>query len=110
MSNNSDWIFQLTPTYRYGWSIDNIADWFYAYLAIFPEKRPLDADSKPVSDGEVVDPIYKNEEIGHMRMTAEVSTRVRIGKDGVSHRGGQVGNHAKVVMADDSIFYVGRWE
>ena len=43
-----------------------------------------------------------------MRMTAEESTYVRVDEDGVSHRGGQVGNHAKVVMADDSIFYVGR--
>jgi len=99
---------QHTSADRYGWSLDNIADWFYAYLAIFPEKRPTDEDGSPVSDGEVVDLICKYAEIGHMRMTAEESTYVRVDENHVSHRGGQVGNHAKVVMSDDAIFYVGR--
>lgn len=97
----------LQDIYGSGWSLDNLADWLYAYLAIFPEKRPTNTYGSPVSDGEVVNLICKFAEIGHMRMTAEEDTYVRVDDDGNRHRGGQVGNHAKVVMADDSIFYVG---
>lgn len=97
--------------YGYGWSLDNNVDWIYAYFAIFPENRPIDQQTgDPISDGEVVNLICDFLEVGHVRMTKDEETYMRISKEDPSRvfRGGQIGNHAKVVMADDSIFYVGR--
>ena len=96
--------------YGYGWSLDNVADWIFAYYAIFPENRPKDEYNNQMSDGEIVNHICRFAEIGHTRMTKEEETYMRISKEHPERkfRGGQVGNHAKVLIADDSIFYVGR--
>ncbi|KAL7553740.1 hypothetical protein ACHAWF_017058 [Thalassiosira exigua] len=84
-------------SYGYGWSLDNIADWIFAYMMINPDARPhgMNAD-------EIVDHICMHAHIGHTRLRAEDETYTR-----GANRGGQVGNHAKVVMVDESIFYMG---
>ncbi len=100
---------QRRLSYGYGWSLYNIADWIYAYYAINKEYRPTNDDNGNFkNETEVVDHICEFLNIAHVRLTAEEATYIRGLND--SHEpipGGQIGNHAKVVIADDEAFYIG---
>jgi len=89
-------------SYGYGWSIENIADWIFAYYMIVQEARPTNDDGSLMNADEIVDHICAYAHIGHLRLTAEEKTYKR-GED----PGGQIGNHAKILMVDDQAFYMG---
>jgi len=88
--------------YGYGWNLHNIADWLFAYYAINKKHRPKRLDGSYKNEEEVVDHICRNVNIAHVRLTANEDTYMRN-----SVPGGQVGNHAKVLISDDEAFYIG---
>ena len=92
-------------TYGYGWSLENTADWIFAYLAIHREERPQSAHG-PAAANELINLICKRAHIAHVRVAASEAT-YGTRADGTQVRTTQIGNHAKVIMADDSAFYMG---
>ncbi|EOD24510.1 hypothetical protein EMIHUDRAFT_238451 [Emiliania huxleyi CCMP1516] len=92
-------------TYGYGWTLENTADWIFAYLAIHPEERPQSAHG-PAASNELINLICKRAHIAHVRVAASEAT-YGTRADGTQVRTTQIGNHAKVIMADDSAFYMG---
>jgi len=92
-------------SYGYGWNLHNINDWIFAYYAINRQYRPL-IDGRTMNRNEVVDHICSFVDIGHVRLTANEPTYMRANETGSEH-GGQIGNHAKIVMVDDEAFYIG---
>jgi phosphatidylserine/phosphatidylglycerophosphate/cardiolipin synthase-like enzyme len=89
--------------YGYGWLLESIADWIFAYYAIVKESRPINPDDGSFKNAEqIVDHICEHVNIAHMRLTKEEPTYMRN-----NGNGGQIGNHAKVIIADDSTFYIG---
>lgn len=51
---------------------------------------------------EILDHICSFVSIAHVRLTANEPTYMR-----ANGKGGQIGNHAKIVMVDDEAFYIG---
>jgi len=92
-------------TYGYGWTLENTADWIFAYLAIHPEERPQSAHGRAAAN-ELINLICKRAHIAHVRVAASEAT-YGTRADGTQVRMTQIGNHAKVIMADDSAFYMG---
>merc|ERR1712161_182138 len=90
-------------SYGYGWNLDNINDWIFAYYAINKQYRPLNnVTSISMNSDEILDHICRFVSIGHVRLTANEPTYMR-----ANGKGGQIGNHAKIVMVDDEAFYIG---
>jgi len=89
--------------YGYGWILEEIADWLFAYYAINIQHRPKRTDGSYKNTTEVVDHICEFVNIAHVRLTADEATYMR----GANIAGGQIGNHAKLLMVDDALFYVG---
>ena len=87
--------------YGYGWTLENVADWIFAYFMIVKDSRP-EIDGRSMTAEEIAEHICRHAHIGHIRVTAEEDTYNH--KD---RNGGQIGNHAKIVMIDDQIFYIG---
>lgn len=83
--------------YGYGWTLENVADWIFAYYMINEGTRPRN-DDRYMNANEIAEVICNHAHIGHIRVTAE---------EDAYGSGGQIGNHAKVVMVDDKIFYIG---
>ena len=88
--------------YGYGWHLGNVADWIFAYYMINENSRPENDDGRPMSAEEIVDLICDHAHIGHIRLKADEPTYMR-----GNNPGGEVGNHAKILMVDDSIVYMG---
>eukprot|EP00588_Corethron_pennatum_P008841 CAMPEP_0194274128 /NCGR_PEP_ID=MMETSP0169-20130528/7286_1 /TAXON_ID=218684 /ORGANISM="Corethron pennatum, Strain L29A3" /LENGTH=1429 /DNA_ID=CAMNT_0039017245 /DNA_START=34 /DNA_END=4320 /DNA_ORIENTATION=- len=87
--------------YGYGWSLENIGDWIFAYYAINKSSRPK-TDGVFMSSTQVADHICKKIKIAHTRLNKNETTYMR-----GDNSGGQVGNHAKILMVDEEIFYIG---
>uniref|UniRef100_A0A7S1B4E0 PLD phosphodiesterase domain-containing protein n=1 Tax=Corethron hystrix TaxID=216773 RepID=A0A7S1B4E0_9STRA len=89
--------------YGYGWSQQNIADWIFAYYMLNKDARPKNLSTNlTMTADEIADHICERAHIGHIRLNANETTYKR-----GAFKGGQVGNHAKIVMADDRAFYMG---
>mmetsp|Transcript_41709 Transcript_41709/g.126542 ORF Transcript_41709/g.126542 Transcript_41709/m.126542 type:complete len:1858 (-) Transcript_41709:76-5649(-) len=88
--------------YGYGWSLDNIADWLFAYYMINKKARPISTSGAKMTATEIAQHICTYAHIGHVRLTADSPTYTR-----GNYPGGQVGNHAKILMVDDHTFYMG---
>jgi len=89
--------------YGYGWNLDNINDWIFAYYAINWKNRPLKKGaSRSMDRDEILNHICRLVSIAHVRLTANGPTYMR-----ANGNGGQIGNHAKIVMVDDEAFYIG---
>ena len=89
-------------SYGYGWSLENIADWIFAYYAINKNTRPKYSDGNFKNDKDTAEHICKYVEIAHVRLDKDESTYKR-----GEYNGGQIGNHAKVLIVDEEIFYIG---
>lgn len=83
--------------YGYGWTLENVADWIFAYYMINEGSRPQ-IDGRSMTANEIAEHICTHAHIGHIRVTAE---------EDAYGSGGQIGNHAKIVMVDEKIFYIG---
>jgi len=88
--------------YGYGWSLENIADWIFAYYAINKNSRPRFTNGTFKNEAEIAEHICEFVKIAHVRLNKDNATYMR-----GENEGGQVGNHAKVLMVDEEIFYIG---
>jgi hypothetical protein len=79
-----------------------VADWIFAYYATMEESRPKNDDGITTNAAEIVDHICTYAHIRHIRLKTDEPTYTRR-----SYYGGQVGNHAKVLMVDDEAFFMG---
>lgn len=80
-------------TYGYGWSVENAADWVFAYFAYDQEHRPAG-----MSPADVAAMICEKLHVTHIRVHKDEATYPT---------GKQIGNHAKVIIIDDEVYYMG---